>query len=193
MSWYNVKMYKGHKYHYIRDDCRLFCSKKKIIFYPRDILLPYFINDIADIISSYTNLAEYNWNIRTFQKIPPNTCKKCDKKARKESYFPFTVAVCKMSEAKQYDTTHIWSFNGYYFINEHGCTCICSGCSDFENLSDIPSLTIKKAIKNGHCVYCECYDCVCELRKESELFEKEPLTQYWDNPCMGSCGSCSLR
>lgn len=165
MPHYDVKSYKKTEvHHYIRDDVTLFCSKN-ITIHPQYITM--------------------------LQKNPHNLCKKCHIKAIELSYHPFKSPICTSSEARIDDEVHTWSFNGYSFEDEHGHICNCNGCRvDDENTSEE---TIKKAIQNKHCLYCECYNCVCELRKESELFDKEVMTQYWDNPCQGCCKSCEVR
>lgn len=44
---------------------------------------------------------------------------------------------------------------------------------------------------NKHCSFCSCGKCICFGQNVFHNYSLEELTPYWDNPCLGSCLSCS--
>jgi hypothetical protein len=66
--------------------------------------------------------------------------------------------------------------------------CICNACcgDDESNLHQN-----NKCVINNHCIYCMCKACVCQMQIEEGKYDTEPITPYWDNPCMSTCCVCS--
>ncbi len=66
--------------------------------------------------------------------------------------------------------------------------CMCSACSSY--MVDC-GVAFKRNESNQHCVYCQCIDCVCLLRKQNKLHEPYAETPHYDNLCWNSCYICS--
>jgi hypothetical protein len=104
---------------------------------------------------------------------------------------------------------NVWHWSGTYYYSHDNEECIvtddkiqlcfddtkdciiicgCSACNGHLHLCDF--LHFEKNERNGHCVYCECVDCVCPLRKLNGYYDTYSQPPHWDNLCRGSCHVC---
>lgn len=72
--------------------------------------------------------------------------------------------------------------------------CSCSACEEYTITdSDFEKRIYEKNMKNKHCNYCTCVDCVCPARQQTNDYEPHALTCHWDNPCRPRCSSCQTN
>lgn len=89
-----------------------------------------------------------------------------------------------------------WQWNKageFYFAEEEPdmFVCQCSACQQHAGQElDNPFAFLKNEL-NKHCVYCQCRDCVCELRRQNRQYELAPRFYNWDHECFHSkCQVC---
>ena len=105
-----------------------------------------------------------------------------------------------------------WSDAEFYYVHDPDCpetaktclenkdlqkvkclfVCQCSACQQHA----FPTKDVEHCIKNvenKHCIYCQCEDCVCDMRKKKRQFNIRPKVCYWDSSCFdANCQVCFL-
>jgi hypothetical protein len=103
-----------------------------------------------------------------------------------------------------------WSAREFYYVHDPDCphsaveclnttdlrnvkclfVCECSACQQHA----FPDKNVENFIKNveqKHCIYCQCENCVCDLRKMKRQYDLRPKLYYWDSSCFdANCQVC---
>jgi len=90
--------------------------------------------------------------------------------------------------------THVWVNEDCDEVdvcvnNNRPCVifCQCSGCQ-----SDKVNIKFLNNEKNGHCIRCQCYDCVCPMRKLHKQYEQYITLPHPFNICGETSYTCYI-